>query len=90
MPRSGITKSVAQVWSVVRVTTSVTGWPAGTVTTGGRKPSSVTVIATPHTARGRARVLGAGREDDRHRDRERRDRGPAHFKSPGHWLVPFR
>ena len=38
--------SVAQVLAVVRVTTSVTGLPAGTVTEAGSNPFSVTLMAT--------------------------------------------
>src|SRR5262249_19715920 len=41
-----MTRSVARVWVVLRVTTSVTGLPATTSTDLGTNPSSVTVIAT--------------------------------------------
>src|SRR6185369_12891720 len=43
---SGITSSFAHVLSVLRVTSSVTGLPACTVTLWGSKPFSVTRIAT--------------------------------------------
>src|SRR5689334_1333456 len=42
MPCSGNTISFAQVWSVVRVTTSMTGFPDGTVIVAGANPLSVT------------------------------------------------
>src|SRR5262245_18665035 len=54
---SGITRSVAQVCAVIRVTTSVTGLPAATVTTSGSKPLSVTWMATRFGSC--AAVLGA-------------------------------
>ena len=54
------THAFAQVLSVTRLNTSVTGLPAGTLTLSGSKPSSVTLIATREAAGSAVGAAGAG------------------------------